>query len=227
MNSAEQNKSPDYLLIKTITDDAKKQAEQIIADAVKDAELIIKKAKKQAEQIKAQAEKKADSEAELIKRRILSGVHLEIKQDLLREREKLINRVIDSVLEKLDKLRTSKTYADILESLIVEGAAALGTERILICSGEAEKKILTDTKLRQLEKRIFSDQKVKVKLELSGETEKEGGVLLTSPDRTRSFDNRFSARVKRILPDLRLEIVKKLEKEFGPVLMSQAKAGEL
>ncbi|RKY80671.1 hypothetical protein DRQ07_05300, partial [candidate division KSB1 bacterium] len=142
MNSAEQNKSPDYLLIKTITDDAKKQAEQIIADAEKDAELIIKKAKKQAEQIKAQAEKKADSEAELIKRRILSGVHLEIKQDLLREREKLINRVIDSVLEKLDKLRTSKTYADILESLIVEGAAALGTERILICSGEAEKKIL-------------------------------------------------------------------------------------
>ncbi|MCD6116657.1 hypothetical protein J7K93_06565 [bacterium] len=225
MNTSGTNKPPDELLISSIISEAKLKAEKIVDSAEKESESIISKAEKEAELKKKEAFNKAASEEEKIKRRLLSGVHLEIKQRLLKEREALINRVIDALLQKLDKLVEHEIYIDILKGFILEGVKSLDTDKVVVCGGSAEKKLLSHEMLKKIEKYVKDKEKREVSLKFSDDLMKSGGVLLRTVNGERSFDNRFPARIERILPELRLEIVKSFEKKLGSDFMGYGKSG--
>jgi len=226
MNTFGTQQPPDELLISSIISEAESKAAEIIDRAEKEARSIIAKANKEAELKKQEALKKAASEAESIKRRLLSGVHLEIKQRLLKERESLINRVIESLLKKLDKLRSHEDYGEVLREFILEGATALDTDEVIVCGSSAEKKILNASMLRKIEKYVKDKVKKDVSLKFSENSAKEGGILLRTVSGDRSFDNRFPARIERILPDLRLEIVRSFEDELGSDFVFYGKSGD-
>jgi len=79
--------------------------------------------------------------------------------------------------------------------------------------------------LKKIEKYVKDKEKREVSLKFSDDLIKSGGVLLRTVNGERSFDNRFPARIDRILPELRLEIVKNFEEKLGSDFMGYGKSG--
>jgi V/A-type H+-transporting ATPase subunit E len=207
------NQNPDTssdILQQEIREQSQKEAESILEQAEKDARSILDKAGREAESIYSEIIKKAKEQAEGIRKRILSGVHLEIKNQQLRNRETIISELFQKLKDKFDLVRESKAYGDILEKFITEGVYALQETDFRIVPGKLEQKWLTPEFLHQIEKDGSSALGRPVKLHLSPETISEAGVIIESGDGRVRFDNRFSARMQRMQGTMRQFINKHL-----------------
>ena len=210
MKSVEEHTESSEVLKKEIQVQSKAEAEAILKQAEKEAKQILDDAKKEAEKIKNDLLQKARVQANGIRQRILSGVHLEINKQALQDREKLISKLFKAVEERINQFRQSDSYLLFLKKLVLEGIVALGSEKLIIIPGEIEKKLLTKKVLSQIEKEAHERHGIKVVLSLSDQMLSEEGVVLETSDGKTRFDNRFSARVKRIENDMRLMVVRKV-----------------
>lgn len=206
----EGHNSSSEILRKEIREQSEAEASSILEQAEKEAEKILHDAKEEADKVKTELFKKAETQAEGIRKRILSGVHLEIKRQTLQAREKLISRLFQTVEEKLDAFRRNDAFMVSLKKLVIEGAQALDAQEIRIMPGDVEKKLLTNKVLSQVEKEILKQLGRSVKLTVSDQALPEGGVVLVTSDERMLFDNRFSARMKRMKNEMRLEAVKRV-----------------
>jgi len=207
----ETSQSSSEILRKEILEQSQKEASEIFEQAEKEKNRILHTAREEADQIHARAMKKAQKEADVIRRRILSGVHLEIKQESLRQREKLIARILESVNTKLEDFRKSKDYIPFMEGLILEGIVALDVQIVEIQAGSVEKEILKPQVLASLQEKYKNEYGRNVTLTLRNEILPEAGVILEDDQKRIKFDNRFSARIHRMRNELRLIILKQLE----------------
>ncbi len=198
------------VLRQEILGQSEKEIQMILDRAEKESKSLIDNVQSEEEQILADSLQRAKAQAEGIRRKILSGVHLEIKRQTLRAREELIENLLQSVEEKLNRFRSDKAYVPFLKELIIEGVLALDGNKIKILSGDKERKILSDTFLTQIEKMVQKEYKKKIKLAVMKHSLPEGGVVLVTDDEKMRFDNRFSTRMKRLQNELRLEAVKRM-----------------
>lgn len=206
----ENEHSSSDVLRKEIREQSEAEAAAILEQAEKESRGILDEAKAESEKVKADILRKAEVQAEAVRRRIVSGVHLEIKRQALRTREELLSKIFQAVKERLEGLRKTKAYEPFLKKMIVEGVLALDAELVEVMAGDVEKKHITRQFLSQLEKEVRKQGGKEVKLRLSEQTFPEGGVVLISSDGRMKFDNRFSARMERLEREMRLEAVKKL-----------------
>ena len=195
------------ILCKEINAQSKAEAETILEQAEKEAAKIIKEAEKQADKTIAEWVQKAESSAEGIQRRILSGVHLEVKKQALRSREVIIQSIMQNLLKKLDAFREEPPYLDVLKQWIQEGAMAVDGEAYELECGEIEHNLITKSVLDELAGELKKLKQSDVTLRLSNIIHKEGGVVVVHADGRTRFDNRFSARIKRDENALRLKIM--------------------
>jgi vacuolar-type H+-ATPase subunit E/Vma4 len=128
--------TPSKKLKKEIRQQSESEAAVIIGQAEKEAEHILDQARSEAEKIQSEMLKKAEKQAEFIRKRVLSGVHLEIKKQNLQAREAMLSQLFQLVQEKLERFRKSSKYASVLENMIIEGALALGSEKLELMVGE-------------------------------------------------------------------------------------------
>ncbi len=215
MKSVEEHTESSDIFKKEIQAQSKVEAGGILEQAEKEANHILDDAKKEAEKIKNGLLQKAGVQADGIRQRILSGVHLEINKRALQDREELISKLFQAVEEKISQFRQSDFYLPFLKKLVLEGIMALGGGKLIILPGEVEKKLLTKKVLSQIEKEVHEKYGGKVVLSLSDQILTEGGVVLESSDGNTRFDNRFSARIKRIENDMRLVAVRRVMGEGG------------
>ncbi|MCJ7813526.1 V-type ATP synthase subunit E family protein [bacterium] len=198
------------ILRQEILDQSEKEIKMILDQAEKETQEILNNARNEEEKVRADNLHKAKIQAEGIRKRILSGVHLEIKRQALRSQEEWITSLFQSVEEKLNQSRSDKAYIPFLKRLIIEGILALDSNEINILSGEIEKKLLNKTLLTQIEKEIKEHHHKKTRLAVLKQSLPEGGVVLVTVDEKMRFDNRFSMRIKRFQNAMRLEAVKKM-----------------
>ncbi len=192
-----------------IREQSEAEAAVILEQAEKEAGRIIGDAESEAQKIRSGLIKKAKTEAEGIRKRILSSVHLEIKKQNLKAREEMLSKLFLLVQEKLEQFRKSPDYGSFLETAVIEGALALGFENLSILTGDVERKLLSKQSLNRIVKQLDQEGR-KVKLLLSDEKIDEGGVIVASQDGRARFDNRFSARIRRNLDEMRLLAIKKI-----------------
>ncbi len=198
------------ILRREILNQSEKEIRMILDEAEKEAQEILNNAQNEEEKVSADHLHKVKTQADGIRKKILSGVHLEIKRQALRSQEKWITNLFQSVEEKLNQLRSDKTYIPYLKHFIIEGILALDSNEISILSGEIEKKYLNEKLLTQVEKEIEENYNKKVKLAVLKQSLPEGGVVLITSDAKMQFDNRFSTRIKRYRNAMRLEAVKEM-----------------
>jgi len=210
MKSVEEHTESSDILKKEIQVQSKAEAEGILKQAEKEGNQILDDARKEAEKIKNDLLQKAGVQADGIRQRILSGVHLEINKQALQDREELISKLFQAVEEKINQFRRSDSYLSFLKKLVLEGIVALGGGKLIILPGEVEKKLLTKKVLSQIEKEAHEKHGGKIVLSLSDQILTEGGVVLETSDGKTRFDNRFSARIKRIENDMRLVAVRRV-----------------
>jgi vacuolar-type H+-ATPase subunit E/Vma4 len=201
-----ENASADALR-KEISERSKIDAKAILDEAEREAARVRAEAKAEAEKFQAEILKKAAVQAEAVRKRILSGVHLEIKKRHLQVIEETLSKIFERVREKLEAFRKDRGYGAFLDVLLLEGFEALDSAEIRIIPGVAERSLLTKEKLSALEKEA-ERRKKKVRLALSDQTLPEGGVVLVSADGRTRFDNSFSARIRRFQNEMRMTAMK-------------------
>jgi len=198
------------ILCQEISKESQTEAEEILEQARRDAAQREKEAQTEAGRIEAEIMSRASAQADALKRRILSSLHLEIKNQKIRAREAFLMKLFGLVRQRLEAFRSSEEYPDFIRESVQEGALALGMDSIEIVSGEKEKAIISPELLRKIEAEIKKVSDRAVSLSLSRETLNEGGVVLMSRDGRVRFDNSLSARMKRVQDPMRLLAVKTL-----------------
>jgi vacuolar-type H+-ATPase subunit E/Vma4 len=205
----EKKKDPEYLLKTEIQEQSASDEQAIIREAEQAAEKTLRDAKAEAEKIQTEILKKAAGQADAVRKRILSGVHLEVKKQHLQVIEETLAKIFQQVVDKLNAFRKDNAYGEFLERLTLEGVEALDSAEIQIIPGEIERPLMTGNRLTGIEKEA-EKRKRKVRLTLSGQTLGEGGVVMVSADGRTRFDNSFSARIRRYQSVLRMTAMKLL-----------------
>ena len=198
-------------LIGEIRRQAEAEAEAILKDAREERQAHLKKARHEADQVSAGILDRAENEAQMTRRKIESGVELEKRRAYLEAREAVIREMSRRLSERLVTFRAQKGYWDTLTGWIEEGSAAVDDRQLRLAVGDREREWLDKGKLHGLERSLSEKLGRKVALTLMDSQKDEGGVLVSSEDGRVTFDNRFSARLKRREPEIRRRVMEKLE----------------
>jgi vacuolar-type H+-ATPase subunit E/Vma4 len=195
------------VLCREIQTQSESEATSILEEAQKDVEKIRQQAAQDAEKERGKILADAQNHAEASRKKMLSSVHLEVKKQTLKNREAILSRIFEEVRKKLEDFRGQADYAEFLKACAIEGALAVESEAIQVVCGKTEKKILSAAVLAAIQKTLAKEGRA-CRLALADGADEEGGVLVQSSDGRMRFDNRFSARIKRMEHRLRLEAMK-------------------
>ncbi len=192
----EEQKSTSEVLRREIVRQSGDEARSLVGQAEKERAEVLARAEAEAGKIRTETLRKATAQADALRKRILSGVHLEAKKQDLRAREEAVRRIFALVREKLDAFRKTKEYGPFLKSLLVEGVLALDGTEFTVTAGDVEAGLLTKDMLASALAEIEKGGKRAV-LSLSKDILPEGGVVVSSKDGRTRFDNSVTARMKR------------------------------
>ena len=137
-------------------------------------------------------------EAEKLERQIVGSADLEGRNRQLVAVEDAVDRVFARAVSQVSKMPRDDTYSSLCERLFDEAAAALNIPDMVVYTNGSDRNVVLET----LDKRtgaVLSDQEISCL----------GGVRVTSPDGSISFDNTLDARVERLKPLIRKEIAAK------------------
>ncbi len=187
--------------IEAIAQEIKRRAEekvkQIIEEAEREAEQIIKEAEEKADRV---FRHEAQSRLMIIRRRIIGAAEQEARRQLVEERNKVVNRVLEEAFRKLEDIVKGKDpkykYEEILYSLIREAVLNIGESKVVLKVNERDKKYLLE-KLSEIEARVRQETGINVELVVSDETINAlGGVIAYNRDGTKIFYNTLEGRLR-------------------------------
>ena len=198
-------------LISGIENDAKQEASRILEDAKKTVSDKQLSKEMQANSIKRDTDKKIDQQVSVIEKNKLSAISVESKRIELKVREKIVTNITNKVKEKIAEKAESPSYPEILRGWILEAAIGLGEEEAVINGSQKELKIMTDSFLRETEKKYNALTGRNLSLK---RTEKNPlfvqGIILLSKDNRTAFNNQVPTRLMRY----QSEIMKMIYKEY-------------
>jgi V/A-type H+-transporting ATPase subunit E len=136
-------------------------------------------------------------QAESMKRQIIGAAELEARNAHLRSMEKAINEVFDLATRQISNV-SGVSYKRTIEGLIREGLDVIGPKARVECASKDRKAVAVAIKRLRSKAKISLDEKP---------IETMGGIVLTTPDGSVRFDNTFEARLERMRPNLRKDVV--------------------
>ncbi len=186
---------------------ARDRAEAIRKEAQKRAQEILEKAKLEAEEILKSRRERAEKEVreELSRRR--SAAEVEANQILLRTKAEIINELFEKVRERLEAIAEGRdekwNYKDVLISLALEGAKALGEKEVVLMGREKDRKLLEEVAKELSSKGIRAtvDERAVPIL---------GGLVIRDVADTRRYYNTFDGRLRAYREEKEVELLKKL-----------------
>jgi vacuolar-type H+-ATPase subunit E/Vma4 len=208
MESVEKGKAE---LISGLESDARIEGQEIIKEAEKQAAEKRKYSAKRIEALLNDARSEAQKQAEAVKRKILSGVKLELKRHSMSVRSALMQDIMDRVENKLASMTGDENYRSVLINWIAEAFIGLGAEAAGINASENERALINDRLLSEAKKKIHKQTDRQVKITLSdAEPLKSQGVVLTAADGRTAFNNQVKTRMLRNQREIRMSIYNSL-----------------
>lgn len=196
-------------LISGIENDAKQEAARIIEDAKKTASDKQMSKEMQITAIKRDADKKIEQQVSIIEKNNLSAISVECKRIVLKIREKIINNVTDKVKEKIGKKAQDSSYPEIVKGWILEAAIGLGEEEAVINGSPKELEIMTDSFLKETEKKYNALTSGNIRLKKSDKNPLFAqGIVLSSKNNRTAFNNQVPTRLMRYQNEIRKIIYK-------------------
>jgi vacuolar-type H+-ATPase subunit E/Vma4 len=204
MESVEKEKAA---LISGIETDARAEEQKIIKEAEKLAAEKRKYAEKKIESLMNDAGEKAEEQAEAVKRKIISGVELEVKRRSMRVRDAVMQDIMDAVEKKLNSMTGNTDYRSVLINWITEAATGLDAETAQINASEKERHLIDDRLLSQVKEKVDAQTGRQIALALSdAQPLKSQGVVLTAADGRTAFNNQVKTRMLRNQREIRMLI---------------------
>ncbi|MCL2705345.1 MAG: V-type proton ATPase subunit E [Spirochaetaceae bacterium] len=198
-------------LISGIGNDAKQEAARIIEDAKRTASDKQMSKEMQMNSIKKDTDKKIEQQLASIEKNKLSAISVERKRIELKVREKIVSNVTSKIKEKIAEKAEESSYPEMLKGWILEAAIGLGEEEAVINGSPKELEIMTDSFLRETEKKYnaLTGRSVSFKRAEKNPLFAQGIVLSSKNNRT-AFNNQVPTRLMRC----QTEIMKMIYKEF-------------
>ncbi len=198
-------------LIRGIEDDAKREADQIIAHAEQAKVDRITAKDRQVAQILDEAKSKAGEQAEALRRHSASLVSVDTKRRNLRLKERVIRLILEKTSVKMAALVSSKGYGAVLGDWIAEGTIGLATDKAIVNATETERKLITRDILSEAEAGVKRRTGRNVSITLGDYPPlAQQGITVTSADGKTAFNNQVHTRLARIQVEIRKLIFKEL-----------------
>lgn len=179
-------------LTNKILDDAKTEADRIIRESTKINEDIISSKVNEANEKKKRILEKAVAEAAMMKDRIISNAELKVRDEKLKAKQEILDRVFELSKEKLKDLNENQYFEFLKNNLKILNLK--GTE-LLIVPDKMESKV----KASGLYPKVSDDETV------------ESGFIIKDKDVTMNFS--FDSLVDYVREELESEIAQYLFKE--------------
>jgi V/A-type H+-transporting ATPase subunit E len=179
---------------------AKGEADQIIADAKTRATEMIDKAKEQRQDRFEDEKKKRISEARHEASKIMAQSSLKSRQDILREKDTILNTIIEKVTDQLSQTVMDKEH---FLSLVHETVEAFETDKQVVI-------FVSPKDLNTVRRFIEEDSNLKEKISEVKELDCLGGILAQTMDGMVSIDNTYDTRLEMLMPKILPEVGKNL-----------------
>lgn len=192
------------MLSRAILTEVRDEAEQIKAEAQQKAEAIRKRAQEQAEQERKTILDRAREDAERLRGQSAATAQMKARSLQLTNREQLLDRVFQTVRERLAEIQNRPDYEEIAGLLLREALVQLRVTKAQVRADKATQRILQKGALRELSKELNGEFE-------SGEELEEGvGVIVEAADGKIHYDNTLATRLQRLEGTLRAAVYKML-----------------
>jgi len=183
--------------------DVQKEAEDIISSSQNQAKETLKVAKQQADEKYKTIINQATAKAEGEKRKIASVTEVEMRNQLLKSKEELVDIAFDKALARIKEFAATDEYNRYLLKLIKEVAKRIGQKKLAIQVNAKDKAWLTQDTLNRLSKQLNCE------LTLLDQTEDYiGGFKIQTVDGKITYDSTLDNRLGELRSVLRLKVAK-------------------
>jgi len=177
-----------------IQEEFEQEKANLINQAKQLAESILATAKKEVEFMRKTYLQELEKTIEQDRIRLLSQLHLEAKKEILLEKEKIFNKVLDRIKKELQNLRQDKEkYRSILKSLIEEAIENFGDKTKVI--------VKIDKQDQELCKTVIAELQLNAKIEEMSES--LGGIIVSDQEERCILNNTFASRLDKLTPVIR------------------------
>ena len=190
-----------------------KLREEILKDTEEAVSEILSKAREEAEKVKKNAEEQAKLNIENKKQEImkkysekeraeLALARLEGKKILLEVETKLLDEAINKARDVLASYKRDDNYFNVMVNLALEAIGNIGSNEVLISVNKDDYSFL-EKRWRRFTAQLKSKYP-DIKVKLNKEAAKiMGGLIATSSDGAKIFNNSFDARLNRVISEER------------------------
>ena len=192
------------MLSRAILTEARDEAEQIKAEAKEKAEAIRKRAQEQAEQERKSILDRAREDAERLRGQAAATAQLKARSQQLTNREQLLDRVFQTVRERLAEVQKRPDYDQIAALLLREALVQLRVNKAQIRADKTTQSIIEKKALADVSKELNGQF-------TSAEALEEGtGIVIDAADGKLHYDNTLETRLQRLESTLRAAVYKVL-----------------
>ena len=197
-----------------ILSQAQEQATRTLDRARRVSERDMVYAREEAEEIRSGHKAEVSPLVEAEKRKYIASAEMEARRKLLERKEQLVSRIFTEAEDRLEELRGTDTYVDIVSGLIEEGVASIGGDAI-VEYGKKDRDVFTPEAMSLMEDRVakFLGKTLQVQFRHVGDNV-SAGVVIRSKDGRIVVDNSFSGRLNRLRGELRGEVSEMLLQEI-------------
>lgn len=190
------------VLRQAIMSQARAEAEEMVDEAQAQAEDLVHEAERKVESDQAGILERAHQEAETIRAEAVGEMEIAAHQLQLKKREQLIDRVFQDARDQLPSIMEQPDYSAVVHRLAREGLEHLGADEAVIRFDAHTREKVGDG-LEELLRTLEDDLGVELSL---GEPLRRIGVVVTTADGHRRYDNSLESRLRRMEPNLRAPV---------------------
>jgi len=198
--------SSEKALSDEILKDAQKRADRIRSRAEREAQKILDDAVKEAEAAAQKILDAAKARGGRVAQSVLATVEQEARRDLLKAQEAELEKLFEAARARLAG-RSSVDAAAVLTGLAAEAIAAMPADKVVVQMSEADRAVATEAWVAEVRRRVGREVAIAVAKEPAAVS---GGVVVRSADGRLLYDNSYEARLGRLRPELRRELVAKI-----------------
>jgi vacuolar-type H+-ATPase subunit E/Vma4 len=213
MNEKPSRGSEDEIIGK-ILGDGEAKAARVLDNARRSAEAETRKAQSEAEKIRKEMLSRVGRKAAALESKEVAGGHIEAKRIILRAREEAISKVFDTIEQALAKSREDvPRYREGLITLAAEAVRAIGEEEVTVVLGKDDGDLAGEDLVSDVAARLESEGIRGIRIEVVVDRSLGAwGCIARSKDSRIIFDNTYKRRLERIKPSLRSTIVSEVLK---------------
>lgn len=159
---------------------------------------ILKEAKEEADRIRSDHIKKMEDQVRMERSRIINGAHFQVKKEVIRMKEAMMNEVFSEVSKRIENLRNDASYKDIFEKLTTEAVSGIAGKAL----------VSIDPADENLGREVLDKMKIDYELALSNKC--LGGLIARSEDGRIILNNTIDSRLDKAKQLLKTDVLKVL-----------------